>query len=124
MPQPEVLEERPEENSDPSLHYCAFKVGEEQYQWGAGRSKKAAKEAAAQHAMASLSKVNGVHQYNTRASSEGDKFAALTWNHLTALSREAPDGWKFAGYKIIAAFIMQDGEEDPGKVVSLGTGNK
>ena len=124
LPQPEVLEVRPEENVDPTLHYCAFKVGDEQYTLGAGRSKKVAKEAAAQYAMASLLKLNGVQQYNPGASSEGDKFAALTWNHLSALSHDAPEGWKFAGYKIIAAFIMQDGEDDPGKVVSLGTGNK
>ena len=124
LPQPEVLEVRPEENSDPSLHYCAFRVGEEEFTWGAARSKKAAKEAAAQHALASLSKLDGVQQYNSGATSEGDKFAALAWNHLLALSREAPEGWRFAGHKIVAAFVMQDGEDDPGKVVSLGTGNK
>ena len=121
---PEVLEVRPDENPDPSLFYFAIKVGDEQFNCGAGKSKKAAKEAAAQHAMASLSKLNGALQYKTGASSEGDTFAALVWNHLSALTREAPEGWRFAGYKIIAAFIMQDGEDDPGTVVSLGTGNK
>lgn len=124
LPVPEVLEVRPDENPDPSLFYFAIKVGDEQFNCGAGKSKKAAKEAAAQHAMASLSKLNGALQYKTGASSEGDTFAALVWNHLSALTREAPEGWRFAGYKIIAAFIMQDGEDDPGTVVSLGTGNK
>ena len=47
LPQPTVVEDRPEESLDPTLHYCAFKVGEEQYSMGAGRSKKAAKEIAA-----------------------------------------------------------------------------
>ena len=125
LPQPEALEMRPEGNVDPSYHYCAYKVGEEQYNWGAGRTKKAAKESAAQHAVASLSKLKGVCQlYNPGASTEGDKIAALCWNHLSGLSREAPEGWRFAGYKVIAAFVMQDGDDDPGSVVSLGTGNK
>ena len=125
FPQPEALEVRPEGNLDPSLHYCAYKVGEEQYNWGAGRTKKAAKESAAQHAVASLLKLKGVHQlYNPGTSSEGDKIAVLCWNHLSALSRDAPEGWRFAGYKVIAAFVMQDGDDDPGTVVSLGTGNK
>lgn len=124
LPQPEVVEIRPEENFDPSLYYCTFKVGDESYNCGAGRSKKAAKEMAAQHAMASLLKLKGVQQYNPGASSDGDKFAALSWNCLSALSCDAPEGWRFAGYKVIAAFIMQDGEDDTGKVVSLGTGNK
>ena len=125
FPQPEPQEGRPEENFDPSLHYCAYKVGEEQYNWGAGRTKKAAKEAAAHHAVTSLLKLKGVHQqYNPGASTEGDKIAALCWNHLSALSRDAPEGWRLAGYKVIAAFVMQDGDDDPGTVVSLGTGNK
>ncbi|KAJ7373700.1 hypothetical protein OS493_011309 [Desmophyllum pertusum] len=115
---PETQEVRPEGNLDPSLHYCAYKVGEELYNWGAGRSKKAAKESAAQHAVASLLKLKGVHQlYNPGTSTEGDKIAAQCWNHLSALSRDAPEGWRFAGYKI-------DGDDDPGTVVSLGTGNK
>ena len=124
LPQPEVQEVRPEGSSDPSLFYYIFKVGDDQFDWGVGRTKKAAKEAAAQHAVAALSKLNGAQHYNTGASCEGDKFAALVWNHLSALSRDAPEGWRFAGFKIVAAFVMQDGEDDPGKVVSLGTGNK
>lgn len=124
LPQPKVVEDRPEESLDPSLHYCAFKVGDEQYSIGAGRSKKVAKEIAAQHAMASLLELRGVQQFHPGASSDGDRFAALSWNHLSALSCDAPEGWRFAGYKVIAAFIMQDGEDDPGRVVSLGTGNK
>ena len=124
LPQPKVVEDRPEESLDPSLHYCAFKVGDEQYSIGAGRSKKAAKEIAAQHAMASLLELRGVQQFHPGASSDGDRFAVLSWNHLSALSCDAPEGWRFAGYKVIAAFIMQDGEDDPGRVVSLGTGNK
>ena len=125
FPQPVVQEVRPEGNLDPSLHYCAYKVGEEQYNSGAGRTKKAAKESAAQYAVASLLKLKGVHlMYNPGTSTEGDKIAALCWNHLSALSRDAPEGWRFAGYKVIAAFVMQDGDDDPGAVVSLGTGNK
>lgn len=124
LPQPEVLDVQPEEYSDPSLFYSAFKVGDQQFEHGAGRSKKTSKEAAAQHALAELSKINGALQYKTSASTEGDKFAALVWNHLLALTRDAPEGWRFAGYKIVAAFIMQDGEDDPGSIVSLATGNK
>lgn len=125
LPQPEAQEVRPEGNLDPSYHYCAYKVGEELYNCGAGRTKKAAKEAAAQHAVASLLKLKDVHQlYNPGTSTEGDRIAALCWNHLSGLSREAPEGWRFAGYKVIAAFVMQDGDDDPGTVVSLGTGNK
>lgn len=124
LPQPEVVDVRPEESPDPSLFYSAFKVGDQQFEYGARRSKKTAKEAAAQHALAALSKVNGALQYKTNASTDGDKFAALVWNHLSALTRDAPEGWRFAGYKIVAAFVMQDGEDDPGSVVSLATGNK
>ena len=116
---------RPEGNVDPTLHYCAYKVGEELYDLGAGRTKKVAKETAAQHAVASLLKLKGVQQvYNSGTSTEGDKIAALCWNHLSTVSRDAPEGWRFSGYKVIAAFVMQDGDDDPGTVVSLGTGNK
>ncbi|XP_020620694.1 double-stranded RNA-specific adenosine deaminase-like [Orbicella faveolata] len=125
FPQPEAQEVRPEGNLDPSYHYCAYKVGEELYNWGAGRTKKAAKESAAQYAVDSLLKLKGVHQlYNPGTTTEGDKIAALCWNHLSGLSREAPEGWRFAGYKVIAGFVMQDGDDDPWTVVSLGTGNK
>ena len=65
-----------------------------------------------------------MQQFHPGASSDGDRFAVLSWNHLSTLSCDAPEGWRFAGYKVIAAFIMQDGEDDPGRVVSLGTGNK
>lgn len=124
LSQPEVIDVQPEEYPDPSLFYSAFKVGDQQFEHGAGRSKKTAKEAAAQRALAELSKINGALQYKTSASTDGDKFAALVWNHLLALTRDAPEGWRFAGYKIVAAFIMQDGEDDPGSIVSLATGNK
>ena len=116
---------QPEQNVDPSLFYCAFKVGDEQFGVGAGRSKKAAKEMAAQYALASLLKLRGVQQINPgESSADGDRFEALSWNHLSALTYDAAEGWRFARYKVIAAFIMQDGKDDPGRVVSLGTGNK
>lgn len=125
LPQPHALEKQPEGKIDPTLHYCAYKVGEELYDLGAGRTKKAAKEAAAQHAVASILKLKGLHHvYNPGTTSEGDEIAAMCWNHLSILSRDAPEGWRFAGYKVVAAFVMQDGDDDPGAVVSLGTGNK
>lgn len=125
LPHPEAQEVRPDGKRDPALHYCAYKVGEELYNVGAGLTKKAAKEAAAQHAVASLLKLKGVHHiYNPGTTSEGDEIAALCWNHLSILSRDAPEGWRFAGYKVVAAFVMQDGDDAPGVVVSLGTGNK
>lgn len=125
LPQPHALEKQPEGKIDPTLHYCAYKVGEELYDLGAGRTKKAAKEAAAQHAVASILKLKGLHHvYNPGTNSEGDEIAAMCWNHLSILSRDAPEGWRFAGYKVVAAFVMQDGDDDPGAVVSLGTGNK
>ena len=63
-------------------------------------------------------------KYSPIGSSEGDKFASLSWNCFGAISNHTTDAWRFAGYKVLAAFILQDGSEDSGVVVSLGTGNK
>ena len=124
MPQPEVVPVHPENRSHPMMHYCLFKVGEQQFGVGEGRTKKAAKEMAADLAMQELLKQTTGSGYSPIGSELGDQFAALSWNCLNSLSQHAPEAWRFAGYKVLAAFIMQNGDDDPGTVVSLGTGNK
>ena len=115
---------QPEGTFDPMLHYAAFKVGEVQYAYGAGRTKKMARNVAAKHAIDSLSRSKSPQSYSLVGLKEGDRFAALSWNCISQLSSCTSEGWRLAGCKFIAAFIMQDGDQDVGTVVSLGSGNK
>ncbi|EDO36903.1 predicted protein [Nematostella vectensis] len=62
--------------------------------------------------------------YSPVGSCEGDQLAALSWQCLTLISNHAAESWRLAGYKVLAAFIMQDSSNPKGTVVSIGTGNK
>ncbi|XP_032233012.2 double-stranded RNA-specific adenosine deaminase [Nematostella vectensis] len=124
LPQPEPIEVKHEFRVNPGSHYMAFKIGEQSYPPGEGRTKKAAKEIAAGHALTELEKANTGSMYSPVGSCEGDQLAALSWQCLTLISNHAAESWRLAGYKVLAAFIMQDSSNPKGTVVSIGTGNK
>lgn len=121
--QPESMDVFPPNRSSPSCHCAVYKIGEDEFAVGEGRNKKAAREAAALLTLEELMKKNEGSKYTPVGTTEADRLAALSWNCLSKISKNAPDSWRFAGYKVLATFIMQDNEAEP-CIVSLGTGNK
>lgn len=120
---PEPEDVFPPDRTSTTLHYVVYKIGDKEFGVGDGRNKKSAREAAATLALEELMKKNEGSKYTPVGTTEADRLAALSWNCLSKISKNAPDSWRFAGYKVLATIIMQDNEAEP-CVVSLGTGNK
>ncbi|XP_031548654.1 double-stranded RNA-specific adenosine deaminase-like [Actinia tenebrosa] len=123
LEQPEPKDVFPADRTSPSFHYVSYKIGDKEFSIGDGRSKKAAREAAATLTLDELMKKNEGSKYTPVGTTEADRLAALSWNCLSKISKNAPDSWRFAGYKVLATIIMQDNDAEP-CIVSLGTGNK
>lgn len=122
--QPEPIDVTPPNRSSPSTHYAAYKIDDEQFGIGSGKTKKAAREVAAKLTLEELIQRNEGSKYTPVGTTEGDEIAAMSWNCLSKISKCAPDSWRFAGYKVLATVIMKDTGADSSCVVSLGTGNK
>ncbi|XP_029199446.2 LOW QUALITY PROTEIN: uncharacterized protein LOC114964269 [Acropora millepora] len=58
----------------------------------------------------------------SKATTHFDRIAALSHNAFLQIAATIAD--KFAGRKVVACIIMKQGDEDSGKVVAVGTGNR
>ncbi|KAK3731140.1 hypothetical protein QZH41_018340, partial [Actinostola sp. cb2023] len=121
---PEPVDVFPPNRSSPSTHYAAYKIDNEQFGVGSGKNKKVAREVAAELALEELLKKSEGSKYTPVGSTDGDEIAAFSWNCLSKISKCAPDSWRFAGYKVLAAVILKETGTESCTVVSLGTGNK
>ncbi|KAL5007227.1 hypothetical protein ScPMuIL_016033 [Solemya velum] len=114
----------------PKFEIAAY-VGSRQFQSIICSNKKDGRKEAADIALRTLIAEGQYHGEKTNSNipkvpfsdmTHFDKMAALTHQKFNLIIASIPES--FAGRKVIAGMVMKMSEDDPGTVISIGTGNR